>query len=57
MFIASVPNDCSLVYILAQEVFDVLEVARFCHGVVVASIGKFFPHLGSFANLEQAAHV
>jgi hypothetical protein len=47
----------SLIYILAQEVFDVLEVERLCNSVVVGPVRKFFPDFWSLADLEQPAHM
>jgi hypothetical protein len=45
------------VYEFAQEILDVLEVARLGNSIVVASVRQFSPDLGSFADLEQSGHV
>jgi hypothetical protein len=42
---------------LAQELLDVLEVARFCDCVVVTSVRQFLPYLRGLADFEQSCHV
>jgi hypothetical protein len=45
------------VYILTQEIINVLEVLWLANGVVVTTVWKFSPDFGRLAYLEQPSHV
>jgi len=47
-----------LIYVLADELFDAFEIARFRNRVVVRAIRKFLPdfYLG-LADFEQVLHM
>lgn len=46
------PTKALTVYEFAQEVIDVLEVARLGNSIIVTPVRQFSPDLGSFADLE-----
>lgn len=47
----------SAIYVLVEEVFNVLKVARLCHCIIVTAIWQLFPDFCAPANLIQSTHV
>jgi hypothetical protein len=45
------------VYIVTQEIINVLEVPWLANGVVVTTVWKFSPDFSGLAYLEQPSHV